>query len=224
MWKLFTAASVATVLASSSVAAADPPPPVDVHLPPNATPQRTITLEWNPLALFIQKLSANVIITPGDHHAIVLSPFYLYQSTIGYTSTVDGQGNTLTTSTGQQYNLQVDSQSFHGFGTEIGYRYYYGHGGPRGLFVGPSLLVGWMQATAGNNSKTSFETFGLAVDVGYQMLVADAWSVSVGGGLQYDLTSKDLSGDGIPPQQWPADTYVNKGFRPRFLLSLGYAF
>jgi hypothetical protein len=110
-------------------------------------------------------------------------------------------------------------QHFNGLGGEIGYRYYWGANGPRGLFVGPSLILGWFDAQPQNGSSTQYLQYGLAADIGYQMLVADRVSLSLGGGLQYTAETKN-----IPNQQFPAELYANSGLRPRVLLSMGWAF
>jgi hypothetical protein len=237
--KVLATAAIGAAVASTRISAAEPAPPpeaapgpsvdvtqpVDIRLPPDAVPHRMWTVEWNPLALFVQKISANVIVVPRSHHALVLSPYYTYASTAPYATNIDAGGNPLVDSNGNQYTLNVPSSSFRGVGTEIGYRYYYGHRGPRGLFWGPSLLLAYMNATAYNGTTTSFGDFGVSADVGYQFLVADAVSISVGGGAQYNLTSRAIfGGTRIPDQQWPASIYSNNGFRPRFLLSLGYSF
>jgi hypothetical protein len=198
---------------TESVASADPPPPVDVVLREAPSPHRMFTVEWNPLALFISRLSANVVFVPGDHHALVVSPFYTWSKTVPYATGIDAAGNPL------PYTLNVLPQTFTGFGAELGYRYYLDRGGPRGLFLGPSVLVGSMTATAGNGSQTPFLDFAIAADAGYEALVADTVAVSVGAGVQYGFADKS-----IPPQQLPASIYANNGFQPRLLLSLGYAF
>jgi hypothetical protein len=184
-------------------AVADPPPPVDVVVEEPPPPRRVATIEWNPIALVLDRLSANVEIVPVDHHALVLSPFYFNARTASFTLN----------------SVEVPSQRFEGFGGEIGYRYYWGRGGPRGFFVGPSLLLSDVQATAADGTKTSFTDIGVAGDVGYQMLVADGWVVSLGVGVQYTFTSKS-----IPDQQMPANIYANEGVQPRLLFALGYAF
>jgi hypothetical protein len=207
--KAFAGLAFVTGATTASVAAAEPPPPVDVVLRDAPPPHRSVALEWSPLALIIGKISVNAIFVPGEHHALVVSPFYT-QTTTAPINVVDASGGP---------NTRLPAQKFEGFGGEIGYRYYWGHGGPRGLFVGPSLLVSWMTATAENGSQTSFAQYGLAADVGYQMLVTDAVSISIGGGLQYALTSQS-----IPNQQFPADVFANGGLRPRLLLSFGWAF
>jgi hypothetical protein len=205
----------ATTATAARVSAADEAssPPVDVAMHDAPPLHRTLTLEWNPVALFLDRFSINLVIAPGNHHALVLSPFYTWARTSPYGTNLDASGNTL------PYTLNVLAQTFQGFGGELGYRYYFELGGPRGFFVGPSLLLAAMTAKAGNGNETSFYDLGVAADVGYQAIVADRVTFSVGAGVQYAAPSKS-----IPDQEWPANVYANSGVQPRLLLSLGYAF
>jgi hypothetical protein len=187
-----------------SPAAADPAAPVDVVVQEAAPPRRVVAIEWNPIALVIDRISANVEVVPVEHHALILSPFYFNTRTASF---VDNAGDTLA------------SQKFEGFGGEIGYRYYSGRGGPRGFFAGPSFILEDVTATASSGAKTTFTSYGIAADVGYAALVANDWVVSLGGGAQYDFTSQS-----IPSQQAPAAYYANSGVHPRILVALGYAF
>lgn len=224
-------ATLATAIATApSAGAADTSAPVDVkpreadstaavdvkvvEVPP---PHRTLTIEWNPVALVISRFMLNVVIAPGDHHALVLSPYYAWASTIPYATAIDAQGNPLAVG-GQPETLNVLSQSFHGYGAEIGYRYYLAKGGPRGFFAGPSLILSAITAKAGNGSETHFLDLGGAVDIGYEALIANTIAVTLGGGLQYTAPTKS-----IPTQQWPSSVYANDGVRPRVLITLGYA-
>jgi hypothetical protein len=179
-------------------------PVVDVVVPSPTPPRRLVTIEYNPLALVVGRISANVEIVPLEHHGIILSPFYFNTTT-----------PTFTNDAGQV----VLSQNFKGFGGEIGYRYYSGREGPRGWFVGPSFVFASVEATAGNGTQTSLSDYGVAVDVGYQAIVAARWVVSLGGGGQYTFTGATL-----PSQQMPANIYANAGLHPRILFALGYAF
>jgi hypothetical protein len=179
-------------------------------VPSEAPPRRFLTLEWNPVALLLQRVSANVEIAPAEHHAIVLTPFYFYARTSRFQRPAPGQPDT---------NEFVEAQRFDGFGGEIGYRYYAGAGGARGPYVGVSVFAMFPTATAGDGSQTSFTDYGVAADVGYQALVASHWLVSAGGGVQYTFVSRS-----IPNQQEPASVYANRGVLPRLDLSLGYAF
>ena len=186
-----------------------PEPVVDVVVHDAPPPRRYVAIAWNPLALLtIGKLSADVVVAPFAHHALVLSPFYASTTTVPI-AVFDDRGN----------GTQLAAQRFRGYGGELGYRYYSGDGGLRGLFVGPSLIVGAFEATAGDGDKTSFLDVGLAADIGYQALVADRVALGIGAGAQYVMTTESL-----PEQQLPSRLYANSGLRPRLLFSLGWAF
>lgn len=181
---------------------------VDVVVRDEPSPRRWVLIEWNPLPLAtLDKLSANVVIAPVEHHAIVLSPFGSWTHT-----------EPITVYAADGTPTQLPRQTFTGWGGEIGYRYYTGRGGPRGLFLGPSVIVGFFDAGASNGDVTHFIDYGLAFDVGYQMLVADRVSLSLGGGVQGLLQDKS-----IPAQQWPSKVYANSGVLPRLLVSIGWA-
>lgn len=216
---LVAAAMTTTVTTGVRADGAEQPSPIDVALHDPAPPHRLVTVEWSPLTLFIDRFSVDVVIVPGDHHGLVLSPFYTWASTSPYATSIDANGNALTDAAGNPITLNVLGQTFKGFGGELGYRYYFNRGGPRGFFLGPSLVLAEITATAGNGTQTSFVDFGVAADAGFQALVADRISVSLGAGLQYTTPSKS-----IPDQQLPASIVANSAVRPRLLLSLGYAF
>lgn len=183
-------------------------PAVDVVVREEPPPRRILAIEWNPLPLLIDKLSANLVLAPVDHHAIVISPFYVSTTTKPIYVFDDNMNAT-----------QLPKQRFRGLGGELGYRYYFGEAGPRGLFLGPSFILGTFTAKAQDGSETPYAYYGVAVDVGFQMLVADSVSLGLGGGLQYAGTSKQ-----IPNQQFPAFIYANGAIRPRLLASIGWAF
>jgi len=203
-------AAAAVVLVAPSVAHAEPPGPVDVAIKDEVIPTRYVAITWNPVPAFtIGKVSFDVVIAPVSHHAIILNPYYASTTT---------QPITINDATGSAI-MRLPQQKFEGFGGEIGYRYYTGQAGPRGFFAGPSFLIGAFTATAQDQSTTSYMSFGGALDVGYEMLVADRVALAVGAGAQYTVTDKT-----IPNQQFPASIYANNGIRPRFLFSLGFAF
>lgn len=192
------------VFASLAVAraAAAEPQPVDVIVRDAPPERRWVSIEWNPLPLVaISKASGNVVVVPFDHHAIALSPFYSWAKTEPI-YVFDDAGN----------STQVPEQRFTGFGGEIGYRYYTGLGGPRGFFVGPSFILGIFSAA------TDFIALGGALDAGYQALVLDRISLSLGGGAQFVGQTRS-----IPSQQFPANIYANTGVMPRLLFSIGVA-
>jgi hypothetical protein len=191
----------------SSQAPAPASAPVDVAVNEPAPARRVFAIEWNPVALFIHRLSGNVEIVPVDHHALTLTGYYFNTRTAQFT---DAVGGALVTTA---------SQRFDGGGGEIGYRYYAGRGGPRGFFAGPSFTLASVRATDSVGTETSLFNYGVALDVGWQALVADDWVISLGGGGMYSFTSKSL-----PDQQAPAAYYANSGLHPRALAAVGYAF
>jgi hypothetical protein len=201
-----------------------PSGPVSVALPELSPPRRYAAIEWNPLPLLVMntgtkpdpngpkqgglgKLSVNIVLAPLEHHALILSPFYALTRTTPVTTYDDELNPT-----------QLPVQTFRGYGTELGYRYYSGQGGLRGFFVGPSLIISSFTATAQNGTKTSYLDYGLAGDIGYQALVVDRVSLSLGLGLQYTTTNK-----AIPEQMLWAKVFANSALLPRVLISVGYA-
>jgi hypothetical protein len=197
----------AAAITTARMAAAEAEPPVDVVIHEAPPPRRIVTMAFSPLPLIVGKLSFELVVVPIEHHGLVLSPFYASTTTAPIYVFSD---------TGQP--TQLPEQKFSGYGGELGYRYYFGQGGPRGFFLGPSLILGWFTATAQNGSQTKYLQYGFAADVGSQMLVTDRVSLSLGGGLQYIATDKT-----IPPQQFPAKIFANRGVLPRLLFSLGLA-
>lgn len=159
--------------------------------------RRWLTIAYNPFTLQASRYGANVEVLVASHHVLA--------GTLYWASTVT--------------NEDSFNNRFRGIGGELGYRYYTGHDGPRGAFIGPSFLLGAFDAVPARGATTSFENYGVALDVGYQALVADRWVVGVGGGLQYSRPSTTF-----PQQELPASIYANPGVRPRLLLALGVAF
>jgi hypothetical protein len=181
---------------------------VDVALREPTPARRYLALEINPLAgLALHRWGANIILAPLEHHAIILNPYHAYARTFPINLYDDNGNPTL-----------LPVQRFNGWGGELGYRYYTGRGGLRGLFLGPSLFADWMTVDAQDGSQANYVYYGLAVDVGYQALITDRVSLSLGGGLQYGLPSKD-----IPRQGFQAKYYANPILLPRLLVSIGWA-
>lgn len=202
-----------------------PSGPVEVVVPEDAPARRWLGIEWNPLPFFtmhtgvrpsdpgrpaqggLGKLSIDVVFAPLEHHALVLSPFYVLTRTTPITIFADDATPT-----------RLPIQTFRGFGTELGYRYYFGSSGLRGVFVGPSLIIGSFTAKAENGDKKSYADYGAAVDFGYQALVLDRLALGLGVGLQYTTTSKS-----IPDQMLWAKVFANSTLFPRVLASVGWA-
>lgn len=180
------------------------------------TPEhRGASIEWNPLSLVtLGKLSFNVVLMPGDHHALILSPHYQWAETAPVYKFADPNSDPNSAPTSR-----VGTQHFKALGGEIGYRYYSGHGGMRGWFIGPSLILdmGWANPLDGPMKR--YGDLGLAVDTGYQVIIADNITIGLGVGVQGMFTTQKL-----PDQQFPAHTIANREVDPRVLLSLGWAF
>jgi hypothetical protein len=204
----FLACIIFALAAMSASALAEPPPAVNVVIRDQPPPRRIVAIEYNPLYLLIDKLSATIVVAPISHHALVVSPSYVFTETapVYIFASADNQ-------------TQLPRQKFTGFGGELGYRYYVGERGPRGFFFGPSVILAFLTAKAQNGDRTRFRNYGLAADVGYQALIADRVALSFGAGLQYTKNNTP-----IPNQQFPANFSANGGIRPRLLLSLGWAF
>lgn len=195
------------MLAITGTAMADPDP-VDVKIKDAPPERRFVSIEMNPLPMFtIGRFGGNVVVAPLDHHAIILSPFYATATTEPI-FVYDDNGN----------GTQVPKQTFSGFGGELGYRYYTGLGGPRGFFLGPSFILGIFTASPMTGPGVHYLNLGGALDAGYQALIGDRVSLSLGGGLQF--LGQDKS---FPNQQTPAKFYANSGVLPRLLLSIGVA-
>ncbi|MGH7271010.1 MAG: DUF3575 domain-containing protein [Polyangiaceae bacterium] len=202
-------------MAQRPASAATTPPasaPVDVVVHDERPARRVLSIEWDPLSLLYNRLEGRIEISPIDHHVLVVSPFYFNSRTASFEESAQGGA-------GSPVTVLVPSQRFEGFGAELGYRYYTGLSGPRGFFIGPTLTYAQMQETAGDGTKTPLRDYGIAIDAGYQALVAERWVVSVGLGLGYTLTSRSLA-----DQLWPANTYANGGVLPRPLFAVGYSF
>jgi uncharacterized protein (TIGR03382 family) len=211
--KPVTTAAAPAAPAGSDTAGSDDS--VSVHVDTAPPPVHRFTLAWNPLPFIVGlgKISVDaVIMLKHDHHALVISPFLAITNTAPiFTVAPDGTPS------------QLPQQNFTTFGAEIGYRHYWGVNGPRGLFIGPSLLLADVQEKQGmfgDGSKTSYGDLGLAFDIGYQAVFSNSFTLAVGAGVQGQLTTMS----NVPRQQFPADVYANNGVWPRLLLSVGYAF
>lgn len=217
-----TAFFVTTGTAQAADEPAPPPPvtgaaaasPVTAEQPkPNDDEDsyRKISLGVNPLGLAIGRYSIQAEYLPAKHHAITLNPFFAHAPV---TVTVNG--------------TDVDGGSLNGFGAELGYRYYTGTHGPNGFYIGPSFLFGSYSQSApsgtqasGSNGSDSFAAYGAALDIGGQAIIGPGIVVGGGFGLQYTKTSQDLDTDNL---NLASAIIAGGGIRPRFLLTVAYAF
>jgi hypothetical protein len=169
----------------------------DAEVAPFSKPaRRYFTIELAPLDFEIRHYGGQIEVIPVEHHAI--------QAELYYFNWVTGDDS--------------DNNTFRGVGGELGYRYYFGDAGPRGLFIGPSFLMGVFEGIPKVGATVNFENFGGAVDVGYQAVLLDRLVLGAGLGLQYTAPTAS-----IPHQEIPASIIANAGLRPRFILALGIA-
>ncbi|MDP9149826.1 MAG: DUF3575 domain-containing protein [Myxococcota bacterium] len=168
---------------------------VDAHYDPFA-------IELNPIGLFAAgRLSLSAEWVPVTHHAIVISPHIVHTT------------NEVAVSGGA-----TQSQAYTGFGGEIGYRYYTGHRGMNGVFVGPSLIGGVYNAGLPQGDQ-AFTNLGLAADVGFQQIFWDHFVLGGGVGIEYLSVSHDFHDLPLGPS-----TIASSGVKPRLLLEAGYGF
>lgn len=161
-----------------------------------------LAVEVNPLGLIVGgRLSMNVEYAPATHHVIVVSPHFVR-----------------TTSTIEIGPTRAREQRFTGFGGEVGYRYYTGHNGMNGVFIGPSIIGGVYNASL-PGGDTAFTNLGVALDLGYQQVIADHLALGVGVGLEYLRVSEDFHDLPAGPS-----AIASSGLKPRLLAEIGYAF
>ncbi|HEY4106184.1 MAG TPA: hypothetical protein VGM44_19930 [Polyangiaceae bacterium] len=187
------------------------PPPGAVLVPVQEAPQpKTFAIIANPLALSIDRYSVQGEWSPALHHAITLNPFYTSAS--AGSATINGQ--------------TTDFGTLHGFGAELGYKYYTGQKGFNGFFVGPSILFGSYSQSGGvnfdgtSNSGGSFTSIGGAIDIGGQGQIG-GFVIGGGFGLQWTKTSTSFDTDNF---NLASAIIAGGGTRPRFLFTIGYAF
>jgi len=175
-------------------------------------PTKNLAIELNPFGLLIGHYSAQLELMPWRHSAFIINPHFDHVSSD--ISSSDGAGTTVSY-----------SESFTGFGTELGYRFYTGKA-MTGFYVGPSVLLGTYTAstdsaltsTSGQSSSISFQQIGGALDIGGQAVVGPGVVIGAGFGLQY--TAVNQSFQDLP---LTASILAGGGIRPRFLFSIGYA-
>jgi hypothetical protein len=168
-------------------------------------PFKSVALQGNPLDLIIGRFSADLEYLPDVHHALHLSPHTYYA-------------------------LPGTDDELDGFGTEAGYRYYFGTYGPHGLFMGASFLFGqyhYVHISSYDPSldppdDTHYYSFGGALDVGWQAIVLGNFAVGAGGGVQYTYFDKQPHFE-YAHHPWH-DLLYGSGLRPRVLVALGAAF
>ncbi len=117
--------------------------------------------------------------------------------------------------------------SYSSVGGELGYHYYTGERGANGFFIGPQLMFISSKAStscsgnafgstscSGLDSNSSYTTYGVAVDAGWQHVSNSGFTIGVGGGLMALTTSGTVENG----------TYMKlSGTVPRVLFTIGWS-
>lgn len=175
---------------------ASPPPPsrppvrprrpeaVVVYVEP--PPVHPVAITLNPVGLIEGRLSANVEVQLEPHHALVASPnVLLFPVGRGGPNDVVSEG------------LGFASRTSHSYGIELGYHYWLeGWRALRGPFAGPSLLLGLTTAANVGDATRLQSYWGVALDVGWQEVLASGFTAGAGAGLE--LVRMGGSGGVVP--------------------------
>lgn len=179
--------------------AAPPPathePPPQYHAPEPERSPRTISIRLNPLPFFMSRLSADFEIMLAPHHALVVSPNLTLKKFAFH------RGDVFT------YGMGFAGDDNSGFGAEVGYHYWTKRE-LEGIYFGPSLVFGATLPPANTNGKT-FAYVGGAIDVGYQYLFSNGFTLNGGGGVM--LTGATAAGSTAKAA-------------PRLLFGVGWSF
>ncbi len=161
--------------------------------PPEAHP---IAVTLNPIGLFRGRLSVNVELQLQPHHSLYVSPNVLvFHSDRGDANNLVSEGLGFATRTSSSVGL------------EFGYHYWWHWSRElRGPFFGPALLLGSTTEASVGDPTHGQSYWGLALDIGWQEVLAGGFTAGVGAGLE----TVRLAGTGAVV--------------PRFLLQLGWSF
>jgi hypothetical protein len=165
-----------------------------VEEPPATAPAfKRYQVELNPLAAGFGRYGATFQAMPALHAAFVVTPYYRHWGAKG--PWTEGRATTWAA------------------GAEIGHRYYRGRRGMHHFFFGASVIVGYGFRIGGEDYEASERRsfFGMAVDFGGQKILWDAWTVSIGAGLQISTEPYTF------PRLWTL-------LLPRALFSVGHLF
>ena len=182
-----------------------PVAPAPVAAPPVAPPRPVRHfLFGNGLALLMTRLSVGYELFPARHHSIGISVFG--QAVGGFVSEVIAPGACL------------------GLGSELGYRFYGGHDGPSGPFIGLSGLGGrYLSLSRLYRTDTHGEGYfqiGGAADVGWALHLDRTVVVALGVGVQYTW----VAGASRDTLSEIAQLVSGEGFRPRGHVQVGKTF
>ena len=121
----------------------------------------------------MSRISADFEIMLAPHHALVVSP------NVTLHKFAFSRGDSPTSLFREGFGFADNDSS--GVGAEIGYHYWTKRE-LEGIFFGPSLVLGGTFPPGGSGVKT-FGYIGGAVDVGYQYLFSNGFTLLGGGGI-----------------------------------------
>jgi hypothetical protein len=195
---------------STEKAAVDSTPPQpagqtkDVPVDQDALEKR-FAIGINPLGIIIGRYSLQGEVMLAKHHSLQVNPHFNYTPV---SANING--------------ADVDLGKFVGFGGELGYRFYSGSRGPAGFYAGASFLAAYYtQSSGAGGGSQAFGSFGGAIDIGGQAVIGPGITLGGGVGLQYTKTTESIVTDNL---NLAAVIVAGGGFRPRFLLHVGFAF
>jgi len=202
-------AAVLLVVAAGSARADNLEPIPDVTVHADTTARRiALDVDLVPLVTDLGKLTVDVLIVPIDHHALRVAPFFAWGSTAPIWE-ISAAGNPI---------MQLPEETFRAYGLELGYRYYRGVRGPRGWYIGPSLILAEL-TEKGSGTSSDYNEIGLAIDTGYSAVIANRVAVALGVGVEGLTASKSFA-----VQQFPSEMFAQRGIWPRVSLAIGWAF
>jgi hypothetical protein len=166
-----------------------------VYVYPDYDPPRPVAITFNPLDLGVGRLSANFEVLVAPHHSLLASPNGLIFNT-------DRGGSNNVTSDG----LGFATRSSASLGLELGYHYWLRWARSlRGVFLGPSLLLGSTTNASVGPTADAQTYWGLAFDAGGQHVFPGGFTLGAGLGLGF-VHMADAS-----------------AFFPRILLQMGWS-
>jgi hypothetical protein len=157
---------------------------------------RPVAITFNPAALVLGRLSANVEVLLAPHHSLVLSPNVLaFQENHGGRYDLASEG------------LGFATQRSSSFGGELGYHYWWQwRRSLVGPYFGPSLLLGSVTNASVGPTAAAQAYWGGAFDAGGQGVLPGGFTLGAGVGLGF------------------VEVASVAAVFPRFLLQLGWSF
>lgn len=138
-------------------------------------PPRPVAITFNPLALALGRVGANVEVLLAPHHSLVLSP-----NLQAFTEARGGRYNVFNEALGLATNSST------GFGGELGYHYWWRWRRTlSGPYIGPSFLLGTVTNASVGGTNAAQAYWGLALDAGGQAVLAGGFTVGAGLGLGF---------------------------------------